>query len=264
MEKSNTKKIILGVISFTAVVLLFGSFTVIGVGKRGVIVRLGAVQDRVLEEGIHLKLPFIERVVKVDVRMQKYQVAAPSFSKDLQNVDADIALNYHIIPSEANKILQLIGSDYEQRVIAPALQEQMKATTAKFTAAEMVSKRALVKVEIQEGISKQLKGRFIQVDEFSIVNLNFSDSYEKSIEQKQVAEQNALKAENDLRRIEIEATQKVASARAEAESLRIQAEALQQNQKLIDLEAIRKWNGVLPQYNLGGATPFISLPSTGK
>ena len=258
---SNKKKIVSAILAFFAFIMLMSSFTIVGVGKRGVIVRLGAVQNRVLDEGIHFKFPLIERAVKIDVRMQKYQVDAPSFSKDLQNVDAQIALNYHIVPSEANKILQLIGSDYEQRVIAPALQEQVKATTAKFTAAEMVSKRSLVKAEIQEAITKQMQGRFIQVDEFSIINLNFSDSYEKSIEQKQVAEQNALKAENDLRRIEIEATQKVASARAEAESLRIQAEALQQNQKLIDLEAIRKWDGKLPQYMLGGAIPFIQMPT---
>lgn len=245
-------------------ILLFTSFKIIGAGQRGVLLRFGAVQDRVLGEGFQFITPLIERVVKVDVRTQKLDVDAPSFSKDLQNVETKIALNYHLEASQVNILWREIGPDFESRIISPTIQEAVKSASAQFTAAEMVSERPKVKEEIQAILTKRLGQRYIHVDDFSIVNFDFSDAYEKSIEDKQVAQQNALKAENDLRRIKIEADQKIASARAEAESLRIQAEALQQNQKLVDLEAIRRWDGHLPVTMLGNSMPFVSLPTTGK
>ncbi len=258
------KTIIFGFLAIVGLWIFFSSFTIIGAGERGVVIRLGAVQDQILGEGFHLVPPIVEHVVKIDVQTQKVDVDAPSFSRDLQNVDTKIALNYHVEPAMVNKLWQEIGRDFADRIIAPAIQEAVKAATAKFTAAEMVSERTKVKDTIQQVLAARLENRFIHVDDLSIVNLDFSDSYEKSIEEKQVAQQNSLKAENDLRRIEIEAQQKVASAKAEAESIRIRAEALQQNQKLIDLEAIKKWDGKLPVYMLGGAVPMIAMPETSK
>lgn len=254
---------ILKIIGIVFVVFLLmttlSPFVIIGPGERGVVLRFGAVEDRILMEGIHFRIPIVESVIKVDVKTQKVEVEAPSFSKDLQNVDTRIALNFHVDPHQANKLWQEIGRDYDSRIIAPSIQESVKAATAQFTAAELVAERPKVKDEIKRMLVERLRPRYITVDDFSIVNFDFSDSYEKAIEEKQVAQQQALKAENDLKRIQVEAEQRIAQAKAEAEAIKIQTEALQQNQNLIRLEAVKRWNGVLPQYMLGNTVPFLDV-----
>lgn len=241
------------------VILWMNPFVLIGPGERGVVTRLGAIQDRVLGEGLHFRIPLMEKIIKVDVKTHKVEVDAPSYSKDLQNVDTRIALNFHLEPTHVHRLWQEIGSDYEMRIIAPTIQEAVKAATAKFTAAELVSERPKVKEEIKASLVERLAPRYVTVDEFSIVNFDFSDTYERAIEEKQVAEQQALKAQNDLRRIQVEAEQRIAQAKAEAEAIRIQTEALRENQNLVKLEAVKKWNGVLPQYMLGNAVPFVDV-----
>ncbi len=265
MEEANkVAKIgkVVGII-FILIILIswLNPFTVIGPGERGVVTRLGAVEDRVLNEGLNFRVPVIEQVMKMDVKTQKLEVDALSYSKDLQNVDTKIALNFHLDPNHVHRLLQEIGQDYEVRIIGPAIQESVKAATAQFTAAELVSERPKVKEEIKASLVGRLSPRYIDVDDFSIMNFQFSDSYEKAIEEKQVAEQNALKAQNDLRRIQVEAEQRVTQAKAEAEAIKIQTEALQQNQNLVRLEAVKKWDGVLPKYIMGNAIPFLDLNS---
>jgi regulator of protease activity HflC (stomatin/prohibitin superfamily) len=240
-------------------ILWMNPFVLIGPGERGVVTRLGAVQDRVLGEGLHFRIPIIEKVITIDVKTHKLEVDAPSYSKDLQNVETRIALNFHLEPAHVHRLWQEIGSDYEVRIIAPTIQESVKAATAKFTAAELVSERPKVKEEIKAALMERLAPRYIAVDEFSIVNFDFSDTYERAVEEKQVAEQQALKAQNDLRRIQVEAEQRITQAKAEAEAIRIQTEALRENQNLVKLEAVKKWNGILPQYMLGNTVPFLDV-----
>jgi regulator of protease activity HflC (stomatin/prohibitin superfamily) len=259
MNPARIIKIVAIVIVALVAVTSLSPFVIVGPGERGVVLRLGAVEDRIMEEGFYFRIPLVENVVKVDVKTQKVEVDAPSYSKDLQNVDTRIALNFHIDPKHVNKLWQEIGRDYESRIISPAIQESVKAATAQFTAAELIAERPKVKDEIKRVLVERLGSRYITVDEFSIVNFGFSDNFEKAIEEKQVAQQNALKAENDLRRIEVEAEQRIAQAKAEAEAIKIQTEALQQNQNLIRLEAVKKWNGVLPQMMTGNAVPFLDV-----
>ncbi len=234
-------------------------FVTIGPGERGVVTRLGAVQDRIMGEGLHFRVPVIEKVMTIDVKTHKIEVVAPSYSKDLQNVDTKIALNYHLDPQSVHRLIQKIGIDYEVRIISPAIQESVKAATAKFTAAELVSERSKVKEDIKSILVSRLHPNFIEVDDFSIVDFTFAESFERAIDEKQVAEQNALKAQNDLRRIQVEAEQRIAQATAEAEAIRIQSEALKQNQGLIQLEAVKKWNGALPGIMLGNTMPFMDM-----
>lgn len=253
---------------FIPIILLFlysilTPFVLIGAGERGIVTRFGAVKN-VLGEGLHFRIPLVESVVTLDVKTQKIEVDAPSFSKDLQNVDTRIALNFHPDPSQVNKLWQEIGSDYESRIISPAVQESVKNATAQFTAAELVAERNKVKDEIKRVLVERLSPRYIIVDDFSIVNFDFADSYEKAVEEKQVAQQNALKAENDLRRIQIEAEQRVAQAKAEAEAIKIQTEALKDNQNLIKLEAVKKWDGKLPVTMMGNTVPFVEIPKQGE
>ena len=198
----------------------------------------------------------------MDVKTVKYEVEAEAASSDVQIISTTVAFNYHLDPANVGKLLQETGTDYESRIIAPAIQESVKAATAKFTAQDLIAKRAELKDAIKKEVSIKLDGKYIIVDEFSIVNLDFSKEYNRAIEQKQVAEQNALKAENDLKRVEFEAEQRVAQAKAEAEAIRIQAEAITQQggRDYVNLKAVEKWNGQLPTQMIpGGTVPFISL-----
>lgn len=262
---NSSEKLIRNIMIFVGLfVLIFwlSPFVMIGAGERGVVTKFGAVQNKVLGEGIHFRLPLVENVIKIDVKTQKTEVDAPSFSKDIQNVNTTIALNFHLDPSKVHLLWQEIGSEYQYRIIAPAIQESVKAATAKFTAADLVSERPRVKEEITKALVDRLSPRYILVDDFSIVNFDFSDAYENAVEEKQVAQQKSLKAENDLKRITIEAEQRIAQAKGEAEAIKIQSEALKENQDLIQLEAVKRWNGQLPQYMMGeSSVPFIQIPS---
>ncbi len=241
-------------------VLVFGSVGTIGAGERGVLLRFGAVQDRVIGEGLFFKIPVIDRVQKMDVKIQKDEVPASASSKDLQIVTSRVAINYNLLPDSVNKVWQEVGTDYNQRIIAPAIQEAVKAVTARFTAEELIIKREIVKEEIKENLLNRLSIHHIAVVELNITSFDFSPAFNEAIEAKVTAEQLKLKAERDLERIKIEAEQRVIEAEARAKSIQIEAEALSFNPKVVELRWIEKWNGEAPMY-WGNASPFIGLPS---
>jgi prohibitin 2 len=143
---SNKLIIVAGVITFLVIiVVMFESVVVIEAGHRGVVLYVGAVENRVLGEGIHFIIPFAEQVVQMEVRTLKYVANATAASNDLQEVQSTIALNYHISPSQSNIIYQQLGADYADRIIAPTIQESVKASVAKFNAEELITKRATAK-----------------------------------------------------------------------------------------------------------------------
>jgi len=236
--------------------LFLNPFVIINPGERGVVINLGAVQDTILEEGIHWRTPIVQSIKQVDVQTQKLEVHALAYSKDIQTVDSNLALNYHLKPDLVNKLWQEVGGDYVSRLIDPAVQESVKAATAQFTAQELIEQRPLVKDAIKVELETRLNTYFV-VDEFSIVDFAFSDEYEAAIEAKQVAQQRALEQENVTKQVMEQAKQTVASAEAEAESIKIQAEALQYNNDLIDLRWVEKWDGSLPQYMFGEGTGVL-------
>lgn len=256
--KKTVKKIIIGVVIFIVIVLFFNSLTIVRAGQRGVVLTWGAVSDTIFDEGLHFKIPIAQRVQKIDVRIQKDEVPAAAASKDLQVVTSTIALNYHLDPNQVNKIWQEVGKDYNSRIIAPSIQEAVKATTAKFTAEELITKREEVKEAIKLSLAERLIVRGIIVDEFNIVDFDFSRAFNEAIEMKVTAEQLKLKADRDLERIEIEKEQRITEAQGKAEAIRIEASALKVNPQVVELRWIEKWNGQVPVY-WGNATPFIGL-----
>jgi len=251
--------VILGVIGLMA----FNSFVIVEAGHRGVILQLGAVQNNVLEEGIHFKIPFIQEVIQTDVRVQKAQSDQTAASKDLQVVTTTVAVNFHLNPLTVNKLYQNVGLEYKDRIVDPAIGEALKAVTAQYTAEELISKRPEVSAKVKELLSQKLATYYMQLDEINITEFKFSQEYNNAIEQKQIAEQQALKAQLDLQRIEIEAKQKIEQAKAEAESLRLQKqevtpELVELRKIEAQLKAIEKWDGRLPNVT-GGAVPFIEV-----
>ncbi|WAC08384.1 MAG: prohibitin family protein [Thermodesulfobacteriota bacterium] len=236
----------------------------IGAGERGVVLNFGAVQKVVLGEGLHFRVPIMQRVVTMDVKVQKAETNAAAASSNLQDVSSTVAINYHIVPDKANIVYQSLGIEFKERIIDPAVQEVVKAVTARYTAEELITKRAAVSDAMKLNLTERLIANNIAVDAFSIVGFSFSKIFMEAIESKQTAEQLALKATRDLERVKIEAEQKITAAKAEAESLKLQKENISPDlielRKIeANLKAIDKWNGILPQVTGSGAVPFIGV-----
>lgn len=233
----------------------------IGPGERGVVTHFGKVQEQVLGEGIHGRIPIYEKVISMDVKVTKTEVNAAAVSKDLQTVSSKVVLNYHIVPDQAANLYQKVGLEFPSRIIAPAMQESIKAATALYTAEELVTKRQDVAIQIRERVSEKIQPYGIMVDALNMTNFEFSKEFDAAIEAKQVAEQNALRAKRDLERIKVEAEQRVASAKAEAEALKLQREQL--TPQLIQKLMIERWDGHYPSTMVTGdegVMPIINIP----
>lgn len=253
--QGGTRKFIMAGIILVLVFVL-KPFTIISAGHRGVVLNLGAVSDRILGEGLNFKIPLYQSIVEVNVQVQKAKARAQAASRDLQTVETEIAVNYIIEPAQVNKLYQEIGTEYEATVIDPAILETVKSVTARYTAEQLIGSRQQVSQEIQKDLAERLKPFHLEVKAISIENFNFSETFNNAIEQKQQAEQLALKAQRDLERIRTEAEQQIAMARADAESFRLRTQNL--TPLLRDMEWIKKWDGKLPHY-YGGAQPLINL-----
>ncbi len=267
-----TTIVVIGFIA--AVVLLAGmsSITTVQSGTRGIIRTFGEITG-ILGEGLHFRPPFITAVTVVDVRTQRYESTSSAASRDLQIVSTQIVLNYRPDATRVDALIRNIGTDYENLIIDPAVQEALKAATAQFTAEELITKRPAVSQAIQDVLRDRISDRGIIVEAVSITDFNFSEEFARSIEAKQVAEQDALRAERELRRAQIEAQQQVARAeaeaqarlqiaQAEAEALRLQREVI--SPELLQLRFIERWNGILPRFisGEGGLGTLLAVPES--
>lgn len=220
-----------------------------------------------LQKGWNWVAPFVTDVYPMEIRVQKEEVDANAASSDMQTANTKIAVNFYVSSENAPWVFEHIGLDYKGRIIDPAIQEVVKASTAKFSADELLTKRETVRSEIQALLAEKLRPSRLNVESVSITNFQFSKDYQDAIEKKQTASQKALEAEYDLKRIEVEAKQRIAQAEGEAKAIAIQVEAItkQGGQNYIELKRIEKWNGVYPQYYLGGiggtSGTFINIPA---
>lgn len=234
-------------------------FVIINAGERGVMMQFGKVQEQVLGEGIHVIVPIVHTVKKLSVRVQKQENSAEASSKDLQNVFTDVALNWHIIPEEANAIFQQIGDEKQvvDRIIAPAVEEVLKAVMAKYTAEEIITKRGEVKAEVDDFLTLRLVTYHIAVDDVSLVHVHFSERFSDAVEAKQIAEQEAKKGEFLALKAAKEAEAKVNLAKGEAEVQRLLRNNL--TSELLERQAIEKWNGKLPLIVGDGGKNLLDL-----
>jgi prohibitin 2 len=262
--------ITIGAIALVAIVALLNATTIVDAGTRGVVKTFGEVTG-VFDEGLHFRTPFVTSVVPVDVKTQRLVSESSAASRDLQIVTTQVVLNYRADPTRVADLVREVGTDYEAKIIDPAIQESVKAATAQFTAENLITQRPLVSESIREVLNERLTARGIIVEEVSITEFNFSAEFSRAIEAKQVAEQDALRAERELRRAQIEAQQQVARAeaeaearlqvaRAEAEALRLQREVI--SPELLQLRFIERWDGILPRFMGGdsGLVPFVNIP----
>ena len=261
------------IFGFVILLVAVSSIALIDAGDRGVLLTWGKVEDKVLQPGLNFIIPFAQSVIHTDVRTLKVEHDASAASKDLQTVSTKVALNFHLDSDKVNAIYIRLGNNYGDKIIAPAIQEAVKASTAKFTAEELITKRDVVKEAINEELRNRLRVYDIITENILITNFDFSPQFNAQIEAKVTAEQKALTEQNTLKTVEYQAQQKIAEAngqatatlqkaKAEAEAIRITAEALKQNPQLIQLEAVKKWNGILPNFMFGSGSnsiPFIDI-----
>lgn len=258
----DNKKIIKIVVIVVCAVLVVGvaltCFTVVPAGHTGVVLTFGAVEENVLSEGLHFKVPLVQTVVQMNNRTQKIEADGTSSSKDLQIISYVVAVNFHVNDDSSASLYQNVGKDYGSVIIVPAIQESIKAVTAQFTAEELITKRQTVGDQIKDALSEKISQYGIVVEIFNIVDFDFSEEFNAAVEAKQTAQQNALKAEQDLARIEVEAQQKITQAQAEAESIKLIQDALAESPDYVDYIKWSKWDGELPTV-MGDSGVLISL-----
>jgi len=243
-------------------------------GQVGVKTVWGAVQPDVYQEGIYLTWVG-QDIISMDARMQKKEASATASSKDLQVVSAVIALNYRIDTAKAPNIYQGIGNlaQVETNIVDPVLQEAVKTATAQYNAEELITQRREVKDAISTYVKQRLEQSFLIVTDLSIVNFSFDSKYQDAIEAKQVAEQSALTATNDLKRIEVEAKQAEAQALGRANAMLVEARAEAERQELlratmtpelVQWQAIQKWDGTMPLVLGDGSSAFVDVGAVMK
>ena len=227
------------------IILLSQSITTIKSGSVGIRVRFGKVVDKRTREGVNFKIPVVEKIEKLNVRVQKIEVKTSSSSKDLQEVDMSLAVNYQIDNKRAKNLYKTVGKNYTQVILEPAIEESIKAVTSKYTAEELITNRSEVSTKCREELSKKVEKYGLFVSDFNITNFNFSEEFEKAIEEKQVAEQKVLTAKQELEKEKIEAEKKVVKAEAEKKANELKEQTLTDN--IIKEKFIEKWNGELPK-----------------
>lgn len=249
-----------GGIIFLLAAVMFRPFVVVNAGERGVVMQFGKVQDNVLDEGIHSIMPIVTSVKRLSVRVQQNSFNADAASKDLQKVTTNLAINWHIDATQVNKVYQRIG-DEEQivtRIITPAVSEVLKAATAKKTAEEIITRRTDLKAEIDNALKTRLADYGVIVDDISLVDFAFSPEFNKAIERKQIAEQEAKQAEFVAVKASKEALAQVNRAKGQAEAQRLQRQTL--TPTLLQQQAIEKWDGHFPTVMGGNGTlPLINI-----
>lgn len=264
---------IIGTLAVLAIVVIVAatSFKVVPAGHSGVVVSLGKVSTSVLSEGLHFKVPFVQKIEVISNKINNKEVAAQAVSKDLQSVSSTIAVNYRIEHAMSAEIYKNLEGANPDSVLLPAIQESMKAVSAKYTAEELISKRTQVSLEIKETLEDKVSEYGVFVERFNIVNFDFSEDFNRAIEEKQVAEQNLIKTKTEQEQqiviANAEAQKRVIEAQAEADAIsaKSQAQADANNRLtqslseiLVEYEKVQKWNGELPMVS-GDGTPIIDM-----
>ena len=256
------KLIIVAVLFLTVLIGGCSSTYAVKSGTRGVVLTFGKVTN-IASDGFHFKIPFVQSVEIVDVKTQKAHSPANAGTKDIQQVATEVALNYHIDQSKLMNIYLNYGLDIEPKIIDPRIQECVKAVIAKYSAEDLLKCREAVKGEIDEMLKTSIGKYDIIVEDIQITDFQFTAAFNQAIEEKQIAEQSALKAENDLNRIKVEAEQRIATATAEAKAIEIQAAAIQKQggKEYVTLKWVEAWQAggsKVPNFVSGsGSSQFL-------
>lgn len=265
--------IVLGVIAF-----IFGWWFIAAMmqtvenGHRGMEVRFGKVVSEPLDPGLELVNPFTTKLVQMNVQINKWEGKTQAYTKDVQQGDIFFTLNYNLDPGAVVEVYKTVGTDWAGKLISQVIYEDIKREIGQHEAVTLVFHRDIAARSIESSVSKILARRHVIVTGFQLTNIDYTKEFETAVEQKVVAQQKAIEEQNRTVQKQELANQQVIeakgnaestliNAKAVAESMAIRARALEQNAKLVEWEAVQKWDGRLPVYSMGNATPFIQLPT---
>ena len=252
-----TKKTwIMACLTFIGILMISSCFCIVESGEVGIRIHLGKVSNHTTSEGINVKMPMIETIEKMNIRVQKIAVTTDSSSKDLQDVNMSLVVNYHIDKEQAVKLYKTVGKGYEQVILTPAIEEGIKAVTSQYTAEDLIIRRSEVSEKCREELEKKVSKYGLVVNDFNITNFAFSEEFSKAIEEKQVAEQKVLTAKQELEKERIEAEKKIVKAEAEKQANELKERSLTDN--IIKEKFIEKWNGELPKVTSSSSIMDIS------
>jgi len=238
------KIIIFSVIGLFLLITIFASITTVRSGEVGLKVRFGKIIDSSLKEGINVKVPYIEKIVKVNIKVQKVELETESSSKDLQTITTQLAVNFKVDGSKASSLYKTVGNSYKDTILVPAIQESIKAVISEYTAEQTITMRNEVSDKCLNEIQTKVEKYGIIITDFNIIDLDFSKAYNQAIEEKQVAEQKVLTAKQELEKTKIEAEKKIVEAEATKKSNELLKQTL--TDEVIAKQFIEKWNGQLP------------------
>jgi len=249
---------IAGILILLLVMTMFGSCSVIGAGHRGVVYSsISGVQQQVMTEGFHWKVPWFQTVHKFDIRTQKLEVQADGASKDLQNVKIVVTLNYRLDPMKVAKLFQTVGRDYEDVVIVPAVNEAVKSSSAQFPVEQIIVERSRLRDLIVASLTDRLGRYDIMLEQVSVTQIEFSPEFNKVVEEKQVEEQKIKTAEYKKKQAEQEKQTTILQAEGQAEQQRLMKSTITKD--LVALKWIEKWDGKLPVTSMGNAVPMVNI-----
>jgi len=262
------KIVLWGVFAIFIIAAFFSTFFTIQAGERGVITTFGKPSERIANEGLNLKIPFIQQVYKYNVKTipinfdnkagvgDKSEYSSLfSFTKDQMEIQVAIVVNYHIEPNDVMTVYRTYGQQnyYNLNVIEPIIREAVKAESAKFNVAELAQERETFSNNVHKNLATKFETKKAVLESIYVVNIELPPAYKESIDKKMIAEQDALAAKNKLDQVQFEAQQKVAEAQGKADAMKLEVSALQQNAQILQLRMIEKWNGNLPLVVSNGA-----------
>lgn len=238
-------------------------------GTSGVVTDWDGVQETPLPEGFHGINPFTDTVVNYPVKVQVYDAPASAMSKDMQLANTQVTVNYKIAHSDTPEMYQNVGmiDDIEHVLIRPKVQDTVKKYTAKYTAEKLIGDRDAVTSGIREELVVELAAVNITVTEVSLTNFEFAEEFQKAVERKQIAEQDAKTAKNEVEIERAEAEKLVVRAEAEGDAVLKKAQKQAEANKLlsdsltptlIKYETIQKWDGHQPKV-VGDSDLLISV-----
>jgi regulator of protease activity HflC (stomatin/prohibitin superfamily) len=244
---------------FFLFILFWGSFGIIDETERGVRVTLGKVDQEIVQPGPYTKLPFITSMVVYDVKVIKEDTKMETYTKDIQTAKLQISVSYQLDKTDLYKVYSQYGKTWEEKIIWNNLSQQVKDVIGKYNAENLIENRDKVAQDILIIMNEKIKELPAELTQFQILNIDYNDEFERAVERKVVQSQRALEEIHKTKQIEEEAKQKIISAKAESEAMRIKAQALSQNKALVDYEAVLRWDGKLPQYVGGNSMPILNL-----
>lgn len=235
-------------------------------GHTGLKLSWGKVVSEPLGPGLWFYNPIGGSLVVYDCREQRADFKMNAYTKDVQSADFQIVVTFSLDQSQVVSLHNTIGAQYVEKILSPAVIGVTKDVVGQWEADKLINGRDKATKEIFEQVSAAMKGKPIRVSSIVLANVDYSDVFEKAIEDKQVAMQNAIRAKNRTQEIEEEARQKIITAEAEAKSMQIRGDALKANPGLVQLEAVSKWDGRAPGTLVIGdkATPMLNLDSKAK